>query len=69
MQTSHIIAQQGSLLAILGTTMHIGYGLARTLCLARARRAIHPHNTDAFLKRFSAFWTVSLNNSTNQNET
>ena len=35
MQASHINAQQGSLLSILGTTMPFGFGPVQTLCTAR----------------------------------
>ena len=38
MQASHINAQQGSLLSILGTTMLFGYGPTQTLCTALAKR-------------------------------
>ena len=41
MQASHINAQEGSLLLILGTTMQFGYGPVQTLCTARAR---HTHS-------------------------
>ena len=37
MQASHINAQQGSLLLILGTTMQFGYDPVQTLCTAHAR--------------------------------
>ena len=38
MQASHINAQQGSLLLILGTTMQFGYGPAQTLCTMHVQR-------------------------------
>ena len=43
MQASHINAQQGSLLLILGTTMQFGYGPVQTLCTAHTQHAICPH--------------------------
>ena len=38
MQASHINAQQGSLLLILGTTMQFGYGPGQNLCTVHAQR-------------------------------
>ena len=61
MQASHINAQQGSLLLILGTTMRFGYGSVQTLCkvrTTRAQRAIRPYGKRMILQRLQGKVTL-----------